>query len=115
MTQSFRPVHSLTDLRQFGINYLTGEACAYGMRKLCDVNEDGVKLLSDFFGCPELNLAQNWNSMVGEKPAIGSVMLTLSCVQDLSQFAFFAHGALAVVRTADSVNGVFEGDMLKEY
>ncbi len=34
-------IHDWNDLRAYGINYLTGEACAVGKRLLCDVNERG--------------------------------------------------------------------------
>jgi hypothetical protein len=36
------------DLRELGINLLTGEACGLAMRILCDLNEDGIKLWETF-------------------------------------------------------------------
>jgi hypothetical protein len=43
-------VRDWNDLRSFGINALTGEACAVGKRLLCDVNDQGRKLLCSIFG-----------------------------------------------------------------
>jgi hypothetical protein len=41
---------NFSGLSAIGIEPLTGEACAYSMRVLCDLNEDGCKLIADFFG-----------------------------------------------------------------
>lgn len=77
-------------LLQFGLNCLTGEACAYGMRLLFDVNEDGAALLRLYLGLPyDAKFAENWNSQVDGKPAIGSIMLTRASLPDLAIFALF--------------------------
>jgi hypothetical protein len=64
------------DLRHYGINFLTGEACAVGKRLLCDVNEQGRRLLCSIFGLP-INTAfsENWNSQINGDEAIGSIFL----------------------------------------
>jgi hypothetical protein len=112
---SYKPVYSFGDLRQFGIANLTGEACAYSMRQLCDVNEDGKALLEDYFGV-KLQLADRYNSSVFDKPSIGSLMLHGHSVHEIAQFAFFRAGALAVVVTNDrDMHGVFDEDRLKAY
>jgi hypothetical protein len=112
---SYKPVYSFGDLRQFGIANLTGEACAYSMRQLCDVNEDGKELLEAYFGV-QLQLADNYNSSVNGKPSIGSLMLNSFSSQDIAQFAFFRAGALAVVVTNDrEMHGVFDEERLKAY
>jgi hypothetical protein len=113
--QSYKPVSRFFDMAQFGLTGLTGEACAYGMRMLCDVNEEGKALLADFFGMSNIELDRNWNSTVNEQPAIGSVMLSHDLVPKLAQFAFFRKGALAVVITDREVNGIFTAERLKEY
>lgn len=116
MSNQFKPVSNFRDLAQFGINGLTGEACAYSMRMLCDVNEEGKELLSEYFGIPELTLARNMNSTVGDQPAVGSLMLTHDMVPKLAQFAFFRKGAIAVVLTGGrDVNGIFDSQRLQEY
>jgi hypothetical protein len=117
MTKEFKTVSSFRDLAQFGITGLTGEACAYGMRTLCDVNEDGAALLADFFGISSLTLNKNWNQVVNGKPATGSIMLTHDIVPKLAQFAFFREGALAVILTSGGreVNGLFEQERVQQY
>lgn len=42
--------HNLKDLREYGIEWLTGEACHYGMRILCDLTVPGLRLVTRFFG-----------------------------------------------------------------
>lgn len=115
MEKNYQPVRTMRDMTQFGIQGLTGEACAYGMRILCDVNEAGKELLADYFGMPTIQLSSNWNSQVGGEPAIGSVMLAHSCLQHLAQFAFFRAGALAVIQGADGVIGIFEQELITRY
>jgi hypothetical protein len=79
------------DLEPFGINCLTGERCGYGLRVLCDLNDYGSILLAMFFGTtPELftlSLNSAWNSQVNGKPAIWSILLPKSILQDLAAFA----------------------------
>lgn len=69
-------------LREFGINCLTGEACAMSARLLCDVTEDGRKAVCEFLGLP-LNtvFAENWNS-----GSVGSVFLPYSIFNALGAF-----------------------------
>jgi hypothetical protein len=114
-TKNFRPVTSFANLEQFGISALTGEACAFGMRTLCDVNEEGKQLLSEFFGISELTLCPNWNTLVDGAPAIGSVLLVRELLNPLARFAFFRLGALAVVCQQFEVQGIFDTDLLGRY
>ena len=112
----FTTVHSMQDLPQFGLNPLTGEACALSMRTLCDVNAEGKALLEEFFGVQDINLAAPWNSTVFVRPAIGSIMITREMVKPLAQFGFFRAGALAVVVQADSsMDGIFTAERLAQY
>lgn len=116
MKNQFKKVSNFRDMAQFGITGLTGEACVYSMRMLCDVNEEGKELLSEYFGIPELTLARNMNTTVGDQPAIGSLMLQHDIVPKLAQFAFFRKGALAVVISGGrEVNGIFDAERLQEY
>lgn len=89
------------ELQRFGINVLTGESCAYSMRLLCDVSQDGADLLCDFFGLPiDTAFQKNWNSTVGDKPAIGSIMLSRGVFDDLCRFILFSKaGAEEAIRT----------------
>lgn len=106
-------IDSTSDLQQFGINVLTGEACSYGLRLLCDLTEDGVNLVSAFLGGidrgatddpPGFPFPKNWNS-----GAVASVMLTRNVLfGELAVFALFRAGCSLVVRGPDgSVTGVF--------
>lgn len=91
MTDEYTTIsaHNFSCFRELGINPLTGEACAYGRRTLCDVSEEGKQLLYDFFGCMT-PIAGNWNSKVGEADAVASVMLPLrSLYKELIIFALF--------------------------
>lgn len=74
-------------LNEFGINILTGEACAYSMRLLCDINEDGVKLIQDALGIEVgANSMRRHNSQVNGKPSLFSVMLTQAMMDELIRF-----------------------------
>lgn len=82
--------YSVSDFPKIGINLLTGEACAFSMRVLCDVNDEGADLIKSFFGVAQLE--QNWNSQVNGRPAVGSVMLTRSVFRDLLMFKAWCDG-----------------------
>jgi hypothetical protein len=86
------------------------------MRILCDVNAAGRILLMDFFGLPDLLLAANWNSRVDGSPAIGSIMLPRGIWPELTRFAMFKQGALAVVETGgEELTSVFDQEILDRY
>lgn len=74
------------DFEKYGVSILTGEACAYGHRLLCDLNEEGVQLLSDYLGIQPTAFYKNWNSKVNNKPAVASIMLSRDVFQDLAKF-----------------------------
>ena len=96
-------IHTWADLKQFGINPLTGEACKYSMRLLCDMSDKGVDLVLDYFGMPhgETVFAKNWNSMVGDDPAVASIMLSRDAFGSLCRFALFRAGYDIVLWTQD--------------
>jgi hypothetical protein len=73
-------VTSLQDLRPFGFNCLTGEACGIGLRLLFDVNEKGKEILCSFLGVSDITLLPDWNG--GD--AIGSVMLARDAAFELA-------------------------------
>lgn len=88
-------INNWSDLSKYGINCLTGEACAYSMRLLCDLNEDGIELLCNFFGMSYVEgitrpFSKNWNSQVNNKPAVSSVMLPRGVFEELCRFALFS-------------------------
>ena len=101
---------------KLGINPLTGEACAYGMRVLCDLNEDGTALVAAFLGMPGALFPGNWNSMVGTKPALGSVMLTRGVFPSLVRFALFREGFQYVLQGEGNTDATgFNDRDLREY
>lgn len=79
-------IASFADLEKYGLNCLTGEACAYSQRLLFDVNEAGKELLSAYLGMPYISLAPNWNSSVNGQDAVGSIMLTMASAWELAVF-----------------------------
>ena len=89
----------------FGIGILTGEACAYSMRVLCDINEDGLELINSAFGMilihvPELprsghlgpraehvtGMMRRHNSQVNGKPSVASIMLSWPMLEEIIKF-----------------------------
>lgn len=70
-------------LMDYGINLLTGEACSYSLRILCDLSEEGKQVITQWLGLKEDAFLENWNSYVGEKPAVASIMIPRGCFQDL--------------------------------
>lgn len=83
---------TIDNLIDFGINRLTGEACAFGRRILCDLNEDGRDLLADFFSISPNAFYENWNTKVGRKPAIASIMLDREYFKSILIFALLRQG-----------------------
>lgn len=107
-------IRSWQDLAQFGIQPLTGESCALGLRSLCDVTEKGKDLLTAFFG-GNINFVEgtNWNS-----GANYSVMLPYSIFQDLAVYAVLTacpFGSSARCSRAAILDGTIAGYTDKEW
>lgn len=82
------------ELRQFGINFLTGEADALGYRVLCDLNGQGKKVFCECFGIPDgARLAEGWND------GVASVMLTEHDIVPLAIMGFYLQGYHKVILT----------------
>lgn len=78
-------------LRKFGIDMLTGEACGYSMRILCDVHENGYALIKEFFGG-----AVPTHSKCNK--GVNSIMLTRKTMEDIIIFGYlWVLGASAVI------------------
>lgn len=115
MSDKYR-INGFGDLEQYGINCLTGEACAYSMRLLCDYNLDGALLLSDFLGIRvSANDGNNWNSQVNGMEALGSIMLTPDALWRLAEFAMLQYGYDRVVAHTPEHHGVYGFDMTDSY
>jgi hypothetical protein len=90
-------VSNIQALEQFGVNPLTGEACAFAMRVLCDLNAEGAALLQEFLGIPAATFPESWNSRVNGQPAVASIMLTWECLPSLARFALWRRRDIAVI------------------
>lgn len=101
-----KTLHSWNDLKPFGINILTGEACSYSMRLLCDLNEDGVEIFEHFLSVRREGFADNWNTYVGEKAAIASIMIPYTIFRDLTTFILLYKGHDYVMSTETTVIGM---------
>ena len=93
-------IQNWMDLERFGVRLLTGEACAISARGLCDLSEDGAKLLKRFLALPEgceLERCQN-------PGAVASIMLPYSIHADFAAFACIEAGAPMAVLTSDGLH-----------
>src|SRR5512146_882550 len=105
-----KTIRDWRDLEACGIIALTGEACAYGYRTLCDLTPEGQALFREVFGMPvqDLKLPENWNSGQGQT---ASIMLPPQMFTPLAIFALFRQGCMRVYTTWDGpVYGVEESD-----
>jgi hypothetical protein len=86
-----RRITCFDDLRPFGIEPLTGEACGLMYRILCDVTADGLCILDKCFGV-RITPADAWNRGTDDKPHVGSVMLSPPMLVPLGVFALLEPG-----------------------
>lgn len=91
-----KSITSWTDLKEYGIGYLTSESCAYGLRLLCDLNLDGVDLLREYFGTNVVG-EDPWNSEVNGKPSVASIMLPRELLIPLAKYILFRSGCSLIV------------------
>lgn len=93
-------IGSFRDLEKYGIDYLTGESCAYGYRGLCDLTDRGIKIIASCFGLdPELfkaSLPDAWNSK-----GIKSMMISAQMIVPIGVFACFNVNCSKVYITYD--------------
>ena len=99
-----KTVSSWDHLRAYGIDPLTGEACSLAYRILCDITEDGQRVIEKCLGC-QLQPPENWNS-----GAVGSVMLCPEMLVPIAVFALLEAGCREVYRVGDAVIGIEASD-----
>ena len=92
------------DLRRYGINPLTGEACPFGLRILTDLTERGRRIVLDMLGT-DTTLARNWNS--GSE---FSIMLPRSLFQDVYIWCLISEGIDEIIVSDEGVCGRTAGD-----
>ncbi len=101
------------DLRPFGIDALTGEACGLAMRILCDVTEKGAENIQRFLGGRiTVEKGGNWNGGSKEEPHIGSVLLPYSILSDLSAFLLVVNlkGSVITLKSGEAIGAEDEED-----
>lgn len=77
-------VSSLRDLEQFGIIPLTGEACGLMYRVLCDLTENGRRIVEK---CFDVKIeSEPWNSEP-EDPHVASIMISNEMIFPLGVFS----------------------------
>jgi len=95
------------DLIPFGIDPLTGEACGLTYRILCDVTDQGRRVVQKCFGFPDLSLSAAWNRGTEQEPHTGSLMLAPEMLVPLGIFALLEAGCTEVWLSKDgTVAGV---------
>jgi hypothetical protein len=98
------------DLKEFGIIFLTGEACKMSMRLLCDLTPQGAEVISDYLGGNvKFTEGSNWNH-----GATCSVLIPRNSFADLAAFCLIRRGdEYAVVFKNGSVQSMTEEYLLK--
>ena len=99
-------------LRAYGINPLTGEACAFGQRVLCDLTDYGKDIVCDLLGIPrETRFPENWNTG-GQH----SMMIPRSLLEhDLPIWCLLSNGCHEVVVSRDGITGREADDSDEEW
>lgn len=100
-------IYNWGDLKQYGINCLTGEACGISARALCDLTKDGAALVREFFGLPyNSTFQESWNT--GSE---FSCFLPWSVLPDLAAFALITRDNLGMaVQTRDGIYAPEDSD-----
>jgi hypothetical protein len=93
------------ELRRYGINPLTGEACPFGLRVLTDLTERGRRIVLDMLGTDFITLNRNWNS--GSE---FSVMIPRSLFQDVYVWCLISEGIDEIIVSEEGVCGRTAGD-----
>lgn len=94
-------------LESFGIIPLTGEACAYSIRILCDYTADGQAHLERFLGTT-LIPQEPWNSSTDGKRHVGCIMISRNTFQDLHTFCLLQRYPYVLKNKYGECSGVTE-------
>lgn len=80
-------IRTVGDFADYGIAPLTGERCEFSLRTLFDVSAKGRETLISFLDLPyDTQFCRPWNSLAGNEPAVGSIMLPRSMMEDLAEY-----------------------------
>lgn len=104
-----KTIHSLGDLRQFGIDCLTGEACALNRRLLCDLTAEGKNLIEKVLGIEDIKLAGYQNG------GVGSILLERETMWTAAILAMLLGGCVEVWQSDydGSLHGIESPDELE--
>lgn len=99
------------DLRGYGIDALTGEACGLMMRILCDFDEKGRRVIGKWLGVPNFQGAEAWNSGPKDNPHVGSIMLDGHIIPSLAVFCLLENGYRWAVRVSAGPDAEAKGGL----
>ena len=103
MSTESKTIVNYSDLKEYGINWLTGERDPYGFRILFDLTEQGKEIVCNFFGLPlSAEFDKNWNS-----GAVASIMMSKQTLKDLIKFILFHIENMDIA--VENCNGSFSG------
>ena len=105
-----KTVTCFNDLQPFGIEALTGEACALWYRILFDVTEKGAAVIRKTFGIPKMTFAEAWNRGPKGNEHIGSIMLTQEALIPIAILALLESGCTECYVLNGIVIGLEPGD-----
>jgi len=103
-----KTIDSWDALRDYGIVAITGEACSLMYRILCDLTEEGKRIVERALSV-EIE-SENWNSGSTDDTHVASIMLTPEMIVPLGVFALLESGCKEVWVTETCAIGVEPGD-----
>lgn len=76
--------YTIRDLKEFGIEHLTGESCAISLRILYDLTAQGVAHIENALSIKIADDSpRNWNSKVGNIKAVKSIKMSHNQAHDV--------------------------------
>jgi hypothetical protein len=103
-----KTISSWDALREYGIDVLTGEACSLMYRILCDLTQNGKRIVER---CLSVQIqSENWNHGSDQDPHIASIMLTHEMIVPLAVFALLEAGCREVWVTDRAAIGIEPSD-----
>ena len=105
-----KTINCWDDLRPYGIEPLTGEACGLMYRILFDVTDRGRAILAKCFGLPQFSLAEPWNQGTADEPHVGSILLAPELLTPLAVFALLEAGCVEAWAYSRCVVGIEADD-----
>jgi len=97
----------LKHLERLGIRPLTGEADNLGFRLLCDLTEEGKRVVEETYGVS--CTSSNWNS-----GAVASCTLSQGSCRDLAIVGLVIKGHTAILTLDGGVYGLEDGEEFKD-